>query len=306
LAASPEGRRHFASPWPWIAAGIAIVVFSLNIVWNAQHDWLTFAKQFGRIAPLAFQPRYTVELVVGQALLLNPLIAFCAARCAVRRCTNSLDLRPFACVAAPFALYLLIHSLHDRVQAHWPAPLYPIAAICAAAGAERMAGRWQFVARAALPFGIAVGGAALAVLAAPGAWFGRYDLALPVRGWTAFTSRLEDLRVANGASWVGTTSYGLAAELADEPGLHAPVVQLAERERWRGLAHPGTETLSAPGLIVDLGRRLNPAHMAGCFSTVTPLGDVRRGDQDETGKVYAAFAVSGPRRDLLADGCPGL
>jgi 4-amino-4-deoxy-L-arabinose transferase-like glycosyltransferase len=307
LMASPAGRRRLATPWPWLAAAIAIAVFSANIAWNASHGWLTFAKQFGRIAPHAFQPRYLTELIAGQILLLNPLIAACALAAGLApRGEKDVDLRPFVLIAAPFAAYLLIHSLHDRVQAHWPAPLYPMAAICAAAGARRLQGRWRALAEAAPAVGFGLGAVALAVLAAPGGWLGRYDLALPIRGWPTFAERLSSLRQETGAGWVGTTSYGLAAQLSAEPGLGAPVVQLAERERWRGLEQPHAAIFASPGVVVDLQRRLNRSALAQCFSAVQPLGAVRRGDDGEPGKAYLVFRVAGPRRDPLAEGCPGL
>jgi len=49
LALSAEGRRMLRTPWPWLAAAIAAAIFSFNVAWNAQHHWLTFAKQFGRV-----------------------------------------------------------------------------------------------------------------------------------------------------------------------------------------------------------------------------------------------------------------
>ncbi len=306
LAASPDGRRRLATPAPWIAAAIAAAIFSPNIAWNAEHGWLTFAKQFGRITPHAFQPRYLLELILGQALLLNPLIAGCALAAAVRRPPAAIDLRPFMLIAAPFALYLLIHSLHDRVQAHWPAPLYPMVAILAAAGAENLTGRWRHLARAALPVGFVLGGVALATLIAPAALLGRYDPALPLRGWPAFASRLEAERKANGAIWIGTTSYGLASELADEPGLRAPIAQLAERDRWQDLSQPNPSLFRSTGLVVDLQRRVSTTALTNCFSAVKPLGEIARGEGGEPGKIYAAFVVSGPRRNLLTEGCPGL
>jgi len=307
LAASAEGRQRLRSPGPWLAAAIAGALFGLNVAWNADHGWLTFAKQFGRVSPHEFAPRYLIELALGQILLLSPVIALFAVASAFARFRqpSSVDLLPFAAVGAPFAVYLLIHSLHDRVQAHWPAPLYPLIAICAATTAERLSdqARWRRLAQAAPAVGFALGAAALAVLAMPGGTFGRYDLALPVRGWPAFAARIESLRAAAGATWVGTTSYGLAAELAGEPAIKAPVAQIAERERWRDLgAGPRPDTGGA-GLVIDLARRIDPTTLAACFAKVTPLGTLTRGDPGEPGKTYAAFAVGAARRDVLATGC---
>ncbi|HEY2483120.1 MAG TPA: glycosyltransferase family 39 protein, partial [Caulobacteraceae bacterium] len=211
LAASPEGRRRLRTPGPWLAAAIAGALFGLNLAWNADHGWLTLLKQFGRVTPHGFAPRYLVELAAGQVLLLTPLIALFALAAPLVRRRSAVDLTPFAAIGAPFAAYLLLHSLHDRVQAHWPAPLYPLIAICAAVSAARLSDRaaWRRVALAAPVVGFALGGAALAVLMMPGGALGRYDLALPVRGWAPFSARIERLRGAAGADWVGTTSYGL-------------------------------------------------------------------------------------------------
>jgi len=304
LGATPDGRRALRGPGPWVAALLAAAIFSANLSWNANHQWLTFAKQFGRIAPHKFAPGYLLELLVSQLLLANPIIAaFAVAAVMRRRGPRDIDLKPFLLVSAPFAAYLLIHSLHDRVQAHWPAPLYPAIAVCAAAGAQRIGDGWRRLAAAAAPAGFALGAAALVMLAVPGGALGRADLGLPVRGWGPFASRIEALRAASGAAWVGTSSYGLAAELADEPALKVPIVQMAERDRWRDLARVAPPDFTRAGLAIDLTRRLGAADLQRCFAEVTPLGVLTRGDPGEPGKAYAVFRVAAPKRDILALGC---
>jgi 4-amino-4-deoxy-L-arabinose transferase-like glycosyltransferase len=308
LAVSPRMRAQLRTPGPWVALAIAAALFGANVLWNAQHHWLTFDKQFGRVAIHRLAPRYVIELAGEFALLLNPLVALFALAALVtprKPGRQNVDLAPFWALSAPFVVYLLVHSLHDRVQAHWPAPLYPLLAVCAAVGAERLSARplWRGLARATPWVGFAAGAVALAVLAAPGGWLGRYDLALPVRGWGSFAGRLEGLRARTGAAWVGTTSYGLASQLAGEPALHGPVLQLAERDRWSGLAYGAGPDMTRRGLAVDLTRRIDAARLSRCFSRVAPLAVIARGDPGETGKPYAAFLVAGPRRDVPALGC---
>jgi 4-amino-4-deoxy-L-arabinose transferase-like glycosyltransferase len=307
LSASAGGRARLRTPGPWLAAAIAGAIFAANVIWNADHHWITFVKQFGRVTPRQFAPRYLVEVLLGQVLLLGPLIAVFAAASPLvrRRAETDVDLTPFLALSAPFAAYLAVHSLHDRVQAHWPAPLYPLIAICAAVAAERLSDQvlWRRLAKAAPAVGFILGAAALGVLAAPGSALGRYDLALPVRGWRPFAVKIEDLRASVGAVWVGTTSYGLASELMVEPALKAPIVQIAERDRWRDLASGRPPDMTAPGLVIDLTRRVNAVALGRCFASVTPLGVIIRGDAGEPGKAYAAFTVAGPRHDILTLGC---
>jgi 4-amino-4-deoxy-L-arabinose transferase-like glycosyltransferase len=307
LACTPGGRRELARPGPWLAALIAVSLFGLNIAWNATHDWLTFHKQFGRIAATRFAPRYLAEWLIEQILLLTPIIAAFAVGAFRPRgpsYTESADLTPMIAVTLPFAGYLAVHALHDRVQAHWPAPLYPGLAICAAVAAGRWAagggGRgWLRTAPLVTPAILAL----LALyLALPLSLTGRFDPLLPVRGWPLFARRLEETRRQTGAQWVGAASYGLTAQLAARSEIGAPIFQIAERERWSGLTLPAPD-LSKPGLVVDLTRRVSAPGLGRCFEDVEPLGVIRRGDAGEPGKVYAIFLVAHPRRDLIKRGC---
>ncbi len=302
------GRSELKRPGPWLAAVVAVLIAGVNIAWNAEHHWLTFAKQFGRITPTAFAPRYLAEFLVTQALLLNPLIALFAARALVGRAapkrTNA-SLAPFIATSAPFVAYLLIHSLHDRVQAHWPAPVYPAVAICAAIFAASLPpSKLLAQLRTAVPVvGFGLCAAVFFYFLLPTRFTQAFDPALPVRGWPAFAHRLEVLRIERGASWIGTSSYGLAAELSDEPPIRAPILQISERERYAGPAPGKTPDLSRPGLVIDLPRRVSRAALGRCFAYVSPIGEVRRGSPGAPGSAYAVFLVASPTRDVVHAGC---
>jgi 4-amino-4-deoxy-L-arabinose transferase-like glycosyltransferase len=302
LATSAEGRRRLVSPGPWLALIVAAGLFGVNVAWNATNHWLTFSKQFGRVAPHRLSARYLPELLLTQVLLLNPALVVFLARWRPSR--EAPAARLFLLTSAPFAAYLVLHSLHDRVQAHWPAPIYPAAAILAAFAATRLqAPAWRW-ARVAVPASAIAALLGLAMLAAlPPATFARSpDLFLPLRGWRAFSASLDARRRAEGAAWIGTTSYGLASELAAEP-LQAPVMQISERERWRGPATGSPPRLDRPGLVVDLTRRLDPARLRACFDDVRFLGETPRGAPGEKPKLYGIYRVARPRRDVIRDGC---
>lgn len=295
---TPERRRLLATLGPWLALVLAGAVFATNLVWNATHGWLTFDKQFGRIAAHRLTWRYLPELLIGQAILLNPFTTALMRSLRWRGAQERLGL--FVATSLPFALYLVVHSLHDRVQAHWPAPLYPAAAIIAAVAAEQSA---AWVRRAAPAFTVVIL-AVVAILAlVPGRFFARApDPFLPLRGWSGFETRLEAERRASGAAWVATTSYGLASQLAASHPAY-PLWQISERDRWLGPAPGALPDLRRPGIVIDLARRLDAAKLSACFADVRPLAPIPRGRSVDKPKRYAVFLVDRPTRDILAQGC---
>lgn len=310
LALRPGGLSGLRKPWPWAAVVIAAAIFGVNVLWNAQHHWATFDKQFGRVAPHGFKPGYLAELIIGQALLLNPLVTAFLAR-AVRRpwrtptAASPLDPSLLWGSCLPFAAYLVVHSLHDRVQAHWPVPIYPALAILAAAAAADLrpqsflAGLRTWTA----PVGIGLGGLALVHLALPATDLKHVkDPTLAVRGWPTFTAAVDAQRAKAGAAWIGALSYGTTAQL-DANGADAPVVQIDERDRYPASDSSWRADLTRPGLVLDLDRRANAATLGACFAQVTPLGELARGEGRGRRQAYAMFEVSQPRRDVLTQGC---
>ncbi|HWE45973.1 MAG TPA: glycosyltransferase family 39 protein [Caulobacteraceae bacterium] len=303
LALTSRGRAQLKSPWPWLACVIAAAIFGLNLEWNAQHHWLSFVKQFGRAAPHRLTANFILEFVAGQLLLLNPLIAIFAVRALLRK-PRWFDLDGawlFAAFSAPFFAYLLLHSLHDRVQAHWPSPLYPGLAICAALAAEHLKpGGWLARLRWTVPIvGMGIATAALLYAMLP-LESGKGDPAEAVRGWSDFGKRLDVLSAQRGAAWIGTVSYGEAAQLSLPHTVKAPVIEIGERDRYAILSHPPTADLSKPGVVLDLKRRLTLPMLGQCFNNVTALGEIDR-TPDRHAR-YDVFLVSSAKQ-VVEGGC---
>ena len=140
LIATPSLRRWLVSPALYAGLAVALAIFAPFAVWNAEHGWATFAKQLGRAPPHGFTPYYLAEFLVAQIGLINPLVfaalipavAAIPWRAPVAARSAGEARRILACTIAPAAVYFLLHSLHDRVQGNWLAPLYPAAAILVA------------------------------------------------------------------------------------------------------------------------------------------------------------------------------
>ena len=248
-----------------------------------------------------FAPGYLAKLVVDQFLLLNPLIAVFVGL-AVRRRT----LAPLLLTSAPFVLYLVFHSLHDEVQGQWPAPLYPSLMVCAAAAAEQVRpGTWLARLRTAAPiFGYAAWVATFAFIALPSD--GRLPIRDPARayrGWPQFGAAVGTEREAQGAAWVGAPTYGLAAQLADQPQVRAPATEIFERQRFTFETPAERADFTRPGLVVGEPKNVQASALRSCFATVKALGPIDRG-LGESQTAYDAYRVAQPRRDVEHDGCP--
>ncbi len=64
-------RREVATPWPWIAAGIAVVIFLPNLVWQAANDWPSVQYTFNHKSAQSvdFSP---ITFLTQQLALIGP------------------------------------------------------------------------------------------------------------------------------------------------------------------------------------------------------------------------------------------
>ena len=138
LGVTPSQKDWLRRPWPWAALALAALLFAPVLVWNADHGWVSFAKQGARAAD--WNPRrglqFVAELVGGQIGLATPLIAllFGAGMATAARRGRAGD-PAWALLAMLSLLPVLVfvqHAVGDRVQANWPSVIYPSAAIAAA------------------------------------------------------------------------------------------------------------------------------------------------------------------------------
>jgi hypothetical protein len=207
--------------------------------------------------------------------------------------------------SAPFALYLLLHSLHDRVQGHWPVPLFGALAICAAAAAPAGATPRARLARLVTPaIGFVIGALlVIDVIPALSPMFGPSDPTMALRGWPEFAAKVEQERRRTGAAWVGTIGYGTFAQLEYENTVTTPLLQVTERDRYSKDAELVPD-FTRPGLIVDISRRLTPTDVGRCFAQVAPVAEFGRAGGTSKNQRYSAYLVSQPKRDVWIRGCP--
>ena len=114
-------RQWLARPWPYLAAIIAILMFTPVIVWNADHQWASFAFQLGRNAE-SLAPRLLslAQSVGGQVALVTPWVWVPLIWALVR-------VRQPLCTTLgviPIGLFTLVSLGGNPGQPHWAAPGY--------------------------------------------------------------------------------------------------------------------------------------------------------------------------------------
>jgi 4-amino-4-deoxy-L-arabinose transferase-like glycosyltransferase len=242
----------------WAGGAIALLLFTPVIWWNAQHGWISFAKQGGRAgsAGTGSPFRYLGELLAGQAALATPIIFVLCVAGILMACAAWLRRRDaaagfLAALTVPAALLFLWQATGSRVQGNWPAILYPAACLAAAA---YLGPRWRPWRKAGVALGMAMMLLALVQAAfAPVPLPRRSDPTLArLGGWLGFSDRIEQARQAQGAQFVAAEEYGLAAELALHLPPGVPVIALGDRWDLFNLSAPA---VGQTGLLVRSQRR---------------------------------------------------
>ncbi|OPZ08281.1 MAG: Undecaprenyl phosphate-alpha-4-amino-4-deoxy-L-arabinose arabinosyl transferase [candidate division BRC1 bacterium ADurb.BinA292] len=131
LAVSRPHRHLLRSPGPWIAAGLALLVLSPNLIWNAQHEWINYAFQWRRsdLPEAEFEAKNIPLYLFGPLLTLSPLLYFALLRGVVRGWSlwrREHDARWLFLLAAgvPLPLFLGLLSVMVTISLHWPAAGY--------------------------------------------------------------------------------------------------------------------------------------------------------------------------------------
>lgn len=302
LMAAPNNRKWFRAPELWIGGIIAAAVASPVFIWNAQHHWASFTKQFGRVGHSgAGGLNYLLEFVGAFLALASPAIAVLAIWGLVRVTRTAVESRgrsrPDVLLAAavlPMLIYFIAHALHDRVQGNWPAPLYPSLAICAALALEAVSPEWRrttFLSALGLGFVMTAGIYAHALhpfLAAA------KDPTEQMRGWPAFADAIEAKRRETGAGWVATSSYATTGQMAMGLKGRSEVAQLDQRIRYEFLTPLPASLLAKPALYVELERRLDLPLMREKFRKIEPLGTLTRANGSPNGATYVVYLLSDP------------
>jgi dolichol-phosphate mannosyltransferase len=226
---------------PYIAALLAFVIFSPVLVWNAQHEWASFAFQTSR--RLAEAPQFALHKLIGSIIvLITPTGLFAVAGVLLARAAGDAQsdvLRRRRLFGLAILLPLTVFaafSLRHEVKLDWTGALWTAALPalgCAMIGGDATVSRFGRWVRAAwMPTIVTlllIYGAGLhyLVLGLPSLGYGKHIEVIPV-GWRELSAHITEtadaFRKTTGGEvlMVGMDRYAIASELAFYGGAHAP------------------------------------------------------------------------------------
>jgi 4-amino-4-deoxy-L-arabinose transferase-like glycosyltransferase len=311
LALLPQLRRWFFTPWPWLGGLVALVLFAPVLAWNAEHDWVSFLKQGGRLGMRDFTLRYLGEHLAAQFGVVTPAVAVLGVMGLVAFWRGQGGPRAarvlIGALVWPLAIYFIWHSLHSRVEGNWTAPLIPAFVIAAAAAGDKIEWRgiWARLAhwsrQLAAPIGLFLAGfiylQAMFGLIPAGA---ADPTARQVgAGWPALGSQIDALRHKSDARAVLATNYGTVGWLAFYLPSRPPVVQVNERIRWVDAPEPDPALFRGPLIYVCKVPCPEPERVIARFDHVTEPVKLPRTRRGVVIEEYLVWRLDGLKGELL-------
>jgi len=137
LIAVKSQRRWLKTPWPYLTIVVALLFTIPAILWNIQHDWVSFghvarstSENQSHFSPLSILGNVG-ELIGSQIGILNPVIAglmiaaIVRAVGLIRRLSWQSDaLAYLLCTSLPFFGFVLLVTLRKNAEPNWPVVTY--------------------------------------------------------------------------------------------------------------------------------------------------------------------------------------
>lgn len=287
-------RRWLTRVEPYVGLAIAIAVFTPVLVWNAQHDWLSFHFQGVRAAYAGIRPSRTLATILGQAVFLAPWIwvpiVITTFNALKRGPSDARSWLPVCLGLGLICAFLLVSVWSaNRVFPHWTMPGYlmliPLLGAAMARYERRPAGalwsrRWLYGAAAFL-FGAVVVVASEARLS----WVERLVPAIAAKGsisralldWRGLETALRDRGLLDRRGlFVLMSRWQEAAKVAYALDGTIPVLCISADPRQFNVlnnlpAHDGQDALIL-GSGLSLGQAEN--RFGRYFQSIRPLSPI--------------------------------
>ncbi|NIA08392.1 MAG: phospholipid carrier-dependent glycosyltransferase [Nitrospiraceae bacterium] len=297
LIVSPRDRYLFLRPWPYISAGLSLLIVVPVIWWNYGHDWITLYHTMHHFQPNSGEYGLSLStlfrFVSLQLLVISPvswvlmLLAGGGCLMALRPSHHIPRSIGFLTVFSILPLAgILVLSLRQRVNANWPAPFYIAASILLAGWACGQVSCRPSLYRLRRFFGpgivIGLGMAVLLYMVPPGLTAfglsgGPIDPTVRLRGWRDLGQKVEKVKMGlpdQDRLFLLAKRRQTVSELAFYMPGKPEVFRWSDRreiksqyEVWQG---PGDKIGWNCLIVMDAEKEL-PQDLSACFNSIEPV-----------------------------------
>jgi 4-amino-4-deoxy-L-arabinose transferase-like glycosyltransferase len=110
--------------WPaWLTAVLVILLYSPHLLWQWEHNWVSFRYHLFESNVSDYRFSYTAEFILGQLLLAGPLMGFILLPAAFIYKTKNKTEKALKFTMAGIYILFFISSFRGKVEANWPMPV---------------------------------------------------------------------------------------------------------------------------------------------------------------------------------------
>ena len=294
VALAPGQRHWLTRPEPYLAALVGMLAASPVVVWNAEHDWISFAFQAARAqAAGGLHFDRVAAMAVGEIAFLSPWVAapLVAALIDGTRRAAADERRLFLiCLALPpIVVFTLTPLWGARGLPHWPMSgwlfAYPLLGgwLAASRTAATKLRAWTIAAASALAAVAAVAAAAAAFgFATPlTQMIGAIDPTVEMLDW----GPLRDAPAIRDAAYVVTVKWTDGGKVGLALGPGKPLLIFSDDPRGLAFLADSADFVGLDGAIVIADDHIDAAEarLAPYFASFGPPARIalQRGGRDE-------------------------
>ena len=296
LIIDPQLRRHLRKATPWLAGGLALLIFLPVIYWNATHDWVSFRFQFshGLEAGKARPFFYLGEFLAGQAGLITPgiflLILIIWIKMTIDWKTITQQEKLLIITGLTPFLFFLYVGTRTHVEANWPVLAYFTGIIPVAVWHARAHGWRKWIRGLNISLMITV----LLIISLQTHFKilpikGKADPTNRYYGWPAALDQIEEIWRQYPAALPVGNKYQLQSQLAYRFGsIHTPALNIGDRPNHFDY-FDYHQLIGRDILIISSERKPKPAKFENNFDSVVFLKTVisdRNGKRVKKLQVY--------------------
>ncbi len=261
LAVSPGDRWLATSRCAVVTLGVAALILTPNILYNAANDFATIRHTAANtnLGAEMFRFDKLLEFFGAQFGVFGPLMfaALIARVATLRRADLDRSTRFLVAFSVPLIVLLCVQAFLSRAHANWAVPAYVAATILVVAWLSTTAHRWRWLLPASVGLHLAAG-LVLAVLVIRPDLAPRVGLAnafAPVRGWDTIGERVAEV-VSEGLDGAPYTAI-----LTNDSKLHGEILfyahgRLPPAAMWDYDGIPQNHYEHASPLTPEIGQRV--------------------------------------------------